>query len=124
MIQVAEEAAELLKREGLSIQIVNARFIKPLDEELLLKLAAENPHMIVLEESAVMGGLGGAVLEFYAQRGIDGLSVRLMGIPDCFVEHGSIKEQRQEIGLTPDHVAAQVISLMSGRLQNVKRQRG
>ncbi|MBJ6364230.1 1-deoxy-D-xylulose-5-phosphate synthase [Paenibacillus sp. GCM10012307] len=124
MIQVAEEAADLLKRDGLSVQIVNARFIKPMDEEMLLKLAAENPHIIVLEEGSIMGGLGSAVLEFYAQRGIDGLSIRLIGIPDIFVEHGSIKEQRQEIGLTPEHVASQVFSLVSGRLQNVKRQRG
>ena len=50
MLQVAEEAAGLLKREGINVQIVNARFIKPLDEQMLLALAAEGKQMIVLEE--------------------------------------------------------------------------
>lgn len=124
MIQVAEEAAELLKRDGLSVKIVNARFIKPVDEEMLLTLAHETPHMLVLEEGAVLGGLGGAVLEFYSLRGIDEPVVRIMGIPDEFIEHGSIKEQRQETGLTAEHVAAELVDLMRGLRQNIRRQRG
>ncbi|WP_270170474.1 1-deoxy-D-xylulose-5-phosphate synthase [Paenibacillus sp. SYP-B4298] len=124
MIQVAEEAAELLKRDGLSVKIVNARFIKPLDEEMLVALAKETPHMLVLEEGAVLGGLGSAVLEFYSLRGMDEPIVRLMGIPDEFIEHGSIKEQRQETGLTAEHVAAEIVDLMRGLRHNIRMQRG
>lgn len=124
MIQVAEEAAELLKRDGLSVKIVNARFIKPLDEEMLMALAKETPHMLVLEEGAVLGGLGSAVLEFYSLRGMDEPIVRLMGIPDEFIEHGSIKEQRQETGLTAEHVAAEIVDLMRGLRHNIRMQRG
>ncbi len=112
MLPVAEEAAELLKREGLNARIVNARFIKPLDEAMLLNIADENLHMLVLEEGSELGGLGSAILEFYSLNNKQGVSVRIMGVPDVFVEHGSIKEQRQEVGLTAERVATEVKALL------------
>ncbi|XEC92841.1 1-deoxy-D-xylulose-5-phosphate synthase [Paenibacillus tarimensis] len=123
MIQVAEEAAEILKREGLTVRIVNARFIKPLDESMLLELAATSSNMIVLEEGTLKGGLGSAVLEFYSERGIHDLSIRIIGVPDQFIEHGSIKEQRQETGLTGERVATEVIQLMPRRRQSAAAKR-
>nr|WP_169082244.1 1-deoxy-D-xylulose-5-phosphate synthase [Paenibacillus sp. PL91]MBC9198607.1 1-deoxy-D-xylulose-5-phosphate synthase [Paenibacillus sp. PL91] len=119
MLQVAEEAADLLKREGLSIQIVNARFIKPLDEEMLVSLASEGKHMIVLEEGSELGGLGSSVLEFYSLKSIFGLSIRIIGVPDIFVEHGTIKEQRQEIGLTAERVASEMKAMQPKRMKRV-----
>ncbi len=113
MLQIAEEAAEQLKREGVSLRIVNARFIKPLDEEMLLRLAEERIPLIVMEEGALMGGLGSAVLEYYALRAIDHMQIRLLGIPDAFIEHGSIKEQRTEVGLTAERVTAEVGKLLA-----------
>jgi 1-deoxy-D-xylulose-5-phosphate synthase len=115
MLQVAEEAAELLKREGLNVQIVNARFIKPLDEEMLLSFASEGKHILVIEESSELGGFGSAVLEFYSLRGIYGMPVRIMGVPDLFVEHGSIKEQRVEVGLTGERAAMELKSMLPSR---------
>ena len=112
MLPVAEEAAELLKREGLNVRIVNARFIKPLDEAMLLHIADERLHMLVLEEGSELGGLGSAILEFYSLNNKQGVSVRIMGVPDVFVEHGSIKEQRQEVGLTAEHVVTEVKALL------------
>ncbi|SFI57713.1 1-deoxy-D-xylulose-5-phosphate synthase [Paenibacillus sp. UNC496MF] len=112
MIPVAEEAAELLKREGLSVRVVNARFVKPLDEAMLQRIADEGLPMLVLEEGAELGGLGSAVLEFYSLRRRDDAHVRIMGVPDIFVEHGSVKEQRQEVGLTAEHVAAELNTLL------------
>ena len=122
MLQIAEEAAELLKREGVSLRIVNARFIKPLDEALLLRLAEERIPIVVMEEGTVLGGLGGAVLEFYALRGIDHMPVRLMGVPDAFVEHGSIKEQRAEAGLTAERAALEVSELLPRQRQRATGQ--
>ncbi|RAP76476.1 1-deoxy-D-xylulose-5-phosphate synthase [Paenibacillus montanisoli] len=112
MVQVAEEAADLLKREGLNVRIVNARFIKPMDEAMLLQIAKEGLSMLVLEEGSVLGGLGSAVLEFYSMHKEHNISVRIMGVPDEFIEHGSIKEQRQEVGLTADRVAAELRTLL------------
>ncbi|TYP77859.1 1-deoxy-D-xylulose-5-phosphate synthase [Paenibacillus methanolicus] len=111
MVAVAEEAAEQLKREGQNVRIVNARFVKPLDEAMLLQLAKEGQSMIVLEEGSEQGGLGSAILEFYSQRGISGLNIRIIGVPDVFVEHGSIKEQRQETGLTAERVCKELRAL-------------
>ncbi|WP_193726922.1 1-deoxy-D-xylulose-5-phosphate synthase [Paenibacillus guangzhouensis] len=108
MVQVALEAAEQLKREGLNVRVINARFIKPLDGAMLQQLAKERMDLIVLEETAQMGGLGSAILEHFAEHDIYDMRVKLMGIPDYFVEHGSVKEQRQEVGLTVEHVMAEI----------------
>ncbi|MFD1176259.1 1-deoxy-D-xylulose-5-phosphate synthase [Paenibacillus puldeungensis] len=108
MVQVAEEAAEMLKRDGVSVAVVNARFLKPLDEDMLLKLANGASKIIVLEEASQAGSLGSAVLEFYAAHDINGLNISLMGIPDRFIEHGSIKDQLMEVGLTADEVVREV----------------
>jgi len=122
MLQIAEEAAEQLKREGVSLRIVNARFIKPLDEAMLLRLAEERIPLVVMEEGTIMGGLGSAILEFYALRGIDHMSVRLLGVPDAFIEHGSIKEQRAEVGLTAERVALEVNQLLPRQRQRATGQ--
>ncbi|MBD3918704.1 1-deoxy-D-xylulose-5-phosphate synthase [Paenibacillus sp. PR3] len=115
MISVAEEAADLLKREGINPRIINARFVKPLDEEMLRSLAEDGMQIVVLEEGAELGGLGSAVMEFYSQQQIFGVNVRIIGVPDVFVEHGSVKEQRAETGLTAERVAADVKTMMPRR---------
>ena len=122
MVQVAEEAADLLKREGCNVQVINARFIKPLDEEMLLTLAKEGKQMLILEEGAEFGGFGSSVLEFYSLKGIYGLPIRIMGIPDKFIEHGSIKEQRYEVGLTAERVAAEMKNMVPRRMKRVNVQ--
>ncbi|MFC6649830.1 1-deoxy-D-xylulose-5-phosphate synthase [Paenibacillus rhizoplanae] len=111
MVQVAEEAAEVLKREGIQIGVVNARFLKPLDNTMLLELAHAGTGMVVLEEASQAGSLGSAVLEFFAEHEIYDAHVHPMGVPDIFVEHGSIKEQRQETGLTVEAVCARIKSM-------------
>lgn len=108
MVQVAEEAAEVLKREGIQVGVVNARFLKPLDNSMLLELAGARTNMVVLEEASQAGSLGSAVLEFYAEHEIYDARVHLMGVPDVFIEHGSIKEQRQETGLTVEALCSRI----------------
>ncbi|MEB3101433.1 1-deoxy-D-xylulose-5-phosphate synthase [Ferviditalea candida] len=119
MVQVALQAASFLQREeNLYIRVINARFIKPLDEQMLIELSNKRMNLITLEEASVLGGFGSAVLEFYSLRGIEGMNVKIIGVPDYFVEHGSIKEQLQEVGLTAEKVIAQVQSMVP-----LKRQR-
>lgn len=115
MVQVAEEAAEILKREGVLVTVVNARFLKPLDESMLLNLAHRGSKMIVLEEASQAGSLGSAVLEFYAEHGLSGLDISLMGVPDRFIEHGTIKEQLREVGLTADDVVQEIHNYRQGQ---------
>jgi len=111
MVEVAEQAAELLKREGLNVRVINARFVKPLDGKMLLSLAKERLPLLVLEEGSEQGGLGSAILEFYARQGVQPVSIRLAGVPDIFVEHATIQEQREVCGLTAEAVAQQLSTL-------------
>ncbi|GAF08946.1 1-deoxy-D-xylulose 5-phosphate synthase [Paenibacillus pini JCM 16418] len=113
MVQVALEAAEILKREGVQLRVINARFFKPLDHEMLLELANSHTNMIVLEEASEAGSLGSAILEFYAENRIFDTRVSLMGVPDRFIEHGSVKEQREETGLTAEAVCTEMKQFMS-----------
>ncbi|OXM16736.1 1-deoxy-D-xylulose-5-phosphate synthase [Paenibacillus herberti] len=115
MVEVAERAAELLRREGLSLRVINARFIKPLDTAMLDSLAEEGLPLLVMEEGAVQGGLGSAILEHYSLTGRAGTPVSLIGIPDEFIEHASIEEQQVVAGLTPERLAAEVLALQPKR---------
>jgi 1-deoxy-D-xylulose-5-phosphate synthase len=118
MIEIAEEAAEKLLVLGVSVKVVNARFIKPLDKTMLLELAKhEDVPILTLEEGALLGGFGSSVLEFYAEEGIYGMQVRNLAIPDVFVEHGTIKEQLTQVGLTVDRIVSEVQSMTPRRRQ-------
>ena len=68
MVQLAQEAAEHSAKEGINLRVVNARFIKPLDEAYLLQLAKEQIPILTIEEASIEGGMGSAVLEFYARQ--------------------------------------------------------
>jgi len=113
MVQLALDAAETLGSEGIGVRVINARFIKPMDEQMLLKLAEEGLDILTVEEGVAMGGFGSAVMEFYAERNCFGINVKTMGIADYFVEHGSIQEQRAEVGLTVQNIASQARALLS-----------
>lgn len=107
MVQLAEEAAHALAKENIHIYVVNARFIKPLDAEVLSMLAKKRIPLLTVEEAAIAGGLGSAIAEHYAEHHVQ-VNLKIMGVPDRFIEHGSIKEQREEVGLTAEHIAVNV----------------
>ncbi|TVY11509.1 1-deoxy-D-xylulose-5-phosphate synthase [Paenibacillus cremeus] len=117
MIPIALEAAEQLAKEGVSVRVVNARFIKPMDESMLLQLAKEDIPVITLEEGAQMGGFGSGVLEYYSSQGVYGMRIKMIGVPDYFVEHGSIPEQRQEVGLTAERLVSELQALVPRKRQ-------
>ncbi|MDI3327675.1 MAG: 1-deoxy-D-xylulose-5-phosphate synthase [Alicyclobacillaceae bacterium] len=108
MVEVAEAAADLLEKEGLRPVIVNARFVKPLDRELILRLVREGYGLVTVEETALAGGFGSAVLELLESEGCAGTAVRRLGLPDRFIEHGSREELLQAVGLTAEAVARAV----------------
>jgi 1-deoxy-D-xylulose-5-phosphate synthase len=117
MVELAEQAAELLDAEGIDPMVVNARFVKPLDRNFLLHLAKEGFRIVTIEEAAEAGGFGSAVLEFYAAEGYHNVIVDIIGVPDVFVEQGSVAEQRKEIGLTPERIAQHVINIWPKKRQ-------
>jgi 1-deoxy-D-xylulose-5-phosphate synthase len=95
----ALEAAGMLEEQGWNAGVVNARFIKPLDGELLESLAGETDLLLTAEENVLAGGFGSAVLEHLSSAGIRRLQVERAGIPDQFVEHGSQAVLRSKFGL-------------------------
>jgi 1-deoxy-D-xylulose-5-phosphate synthase len=110
---VALAAAEALAREGIEATVINARSVKPLDEELLLDAGRRTGRVITLEENVVKGGFGAAVLELYAREGLEA-QVRNLGVPDEMIEHGPQALQREWCGLTAEH-AAEVARELVGR---------
>jgi len=98
-VQAAMEAASQLHHRGIESTVVNARFIKPLDADLLSSLAADIKRVITVEENALQGGFGSAVLELLEERGVTGIQIKRLGIPDNFVEHGSQSHLRHKYGI-------------------------
>ncbi len=98
MLPQAAAAAEALKAEGLSVGVINARFVKPVDEEVIAK-AASVGFVITIEENALMGGFGSAVLEAANRLGLSTERFKVLAIPDIFVEHGDREELLADLGL-------------------------
>lgn len=105
VVPALEAARSLFEQTGRDVAVFNARFVKPLPEEQLLELAAGRPFMLVVEENALAGGFGSAVVELLADRDALGrVRVRRLGVPDSFVEHGSQKALRARLGLNKDGI--------------------
>jgi 1-deoxy-D-xylulose-5-phosphate synthase len=99
MLQQSLEAAEVLRKEGIDVAVVNARFIKPLDNEMLEKLFTDCRFIVTVEEGALAGGFGSAVLELACHSGWDTRILRTLGIPDRFIEHGERQDLLHDIGI-------------------------
>ncbi|MDP3683389.1 MAG: 1-deoxy-D-xylulose-5-phosphate synthase, partial [Ignavibacteria bacterium] len=91
MVQTAMKAADELSKEGIEVEVINMRFVKPLDETLLDEVAKNNKKIITLEENTIVGGFGSGVLEYFSQKGYKNDLLRI-GLPDDFVEHGTQAE--------------------------------
>jgi 1-deoxy-D-xylulose-5-phosphate synthase len=105
-------AADLLEKDGIAVTVVNARFVKPLDRELILSVSKECGTIITVEENALQGGFGSAVLELLSDEKITGLKFKRIGIPDRFIEHGTQAELRKMLGLDAEGIAHSVRSLL------------
>ena len=114
-VEPAMEAAAELHHRGIEATVVNARFVKPLDEELLCSLANDIRRIITVEENALQGGFGSALLELFEERGISGIQVKRIGIPDNFVEHGSQDHLRHKYGLDAEGILKGVEELLKIR---------
>jgi 1-deoxy-D-xylulose-5-phosphate synthase len=103
-IQMALEAAEELQKEGRSVRVVNARFIKPLDGRMLKEILSDGLPILTIEEAVLQGGFGSAVLEYAHDESMHHNLIDRMGIPDRFIEHGSVPKLLEEVGLTVDQI--------------------
>lgn len=122
LVYAALAAARSLAGYGIKAAVVDARFIKPLDNDLILRLAAETGHLLTLEEQTICGGFGAAVLELLSSQGMRNVSVRRLGIPDTFVTHGKPDELRARYGLNAQGIARAAAELVKKPLARAKIQ--
>lgn len=99
MVYPSFRAAEILSRDGMEVAVINARFAKPLDKELILEIVRTHPIVFTVEDHALAGGFGSAVLEMLSDEGADVKKIRRLGIPDKFIEQGSREELLRDLGL-------------------------
>ncbi|MCE5312321.1 MAG: 1-deoxy-D-xylulose-5-phosphate synthase [Nitrospiraceae bacterium] len=113
MVLPALKAAFMLREEGLHVAVADARFIKPLDEELILGLATRTGKIITIEDGSIAGGFGSAVLELLNKSGMENVSVKILGIGDEFVEHGPQALLMQQCGLDEGSICNTVRDFVS-----------
>ncbi|MEK7340838.1 MAG: 1-deoxy-D-xylulose-5-phosphate synthase [Candidatus Binatota bacterium] len=116
----AFKAAQDLSQLGIDAAVVNARFVKPLDRELLRDLAIQVPRLITVEDHVLEGGFGGAVLEFMAEEGITDVRVKRLGVPDRFIPHGTQEELRKMCGIDKDAITQAALQMVRGEKKRKK----
>jgi 1-deoxy-D-xylulose-5-phosphate synthase len=112
MVEPCRLASELLALKGIKASVVNARFIKPLDEKLIRKLSRDIGVFVTVEENILAGGFGSAVLEYINAQGFNWVKLLKLGFPDKFVEQGSRTQLLEKYGLTAENIATEVVSFV------------
>lgn len=108
MVHPALETAELLKEKGVDAGVINARFVKPLDTDILNEALKKSPLVVTMEDNALCGGFGSTAAEYLTQQSKPFRLLRL-GLPDEFVEHGKAALLHEQLGLTPQHMAEKIL---------------
>ncbi|MCH8055045.1 MAG: 1-deoxy-D-xylulose-5-phosphate synthase [Deltaproteobacteria bacterium] len=116
----ALKTAQDLSRLGIDAAVVNSRFVKPLDRELLLDLLTQVPRLITVEDHVLEGGFGSAVLEFLAEEGITEVMVKRLGVPDRFIPHGTQEELRKICGIDKDSITQAALQMVRGEKKRKK----
>lgn len=118
MVYPAMQVAEILSEHGIEATVVNARFAKPLDTELILPLAKQIGRVVTLEEGCIMGGFGSGLAETLLDHDVV-VPVMRLGVPDILVDHAEPKESMADLGLTPPQIAERVRKSLSPKLSAV-----
>jgi len=118
MVYPSMQVAEILSEHGIQATVINARFAKPLDTELILPLAQKIGRVVTLEEGCLMGGFGSAIAESLLDAEI-AVPLTRIGIPDLLVDHATPDESKAALGLTPPQMAERILKLFSKQLATV-----
>ncbi|HEY9608967.1 1-deoxy-D-xylulose-5-phosphate synthase [Allocoleopsis sp.] len=120
MVHTAMQTAEILSEHGIEATVINARFAKPLDTELILPLAQRIGRVVTLEEGCVMGGFGSGLAEALLDHNV-AVPVMRLGVPDLLVEHAKPEESKAQLGLTPSQIAERVRNTFSPQMAAVSQ---
>ena len=108
MVEKAVEVANILERQGKSIEVVNVRFLKPLDKEGILNSIKKTRKVITIEDNILKGGLGSSIEELIIEEGIEDIDFKKFGYPDEFIKHGSVQDIELKYGLTAKQIANEI----------------
>jgi 1-deoxy-D-xylulose-5-phosphate synthase len=120
MVYPALEASEELHNAGINIEVVNARFAKPLDEAMLLSVLKRFDKIITIEENSLLGGFGSAILEFAEAHDINNVLIKRMGIPDKFIQHGPRNKLLNILGLDKDGIVKIVKNVLKLKHNHIR----
>ena len=117
IVYEALKAAEDLAVDGISVAVANARYVKPLDADLIIGLAARCKHIVTIEENSIHGGFGSAVAEFLANYQLAHPTSNvphpyIIGLPDEFIEHGAPKSLMEDVGLTRESIRERIRAIV------------
>lgn len=112
MVKTAKEVRRLLLQEGMECALVNMRFAKPLDTQMLLQVAETYQLAVTMEENVITGGIGEAVSEYMRQNGF-GIPVLQVAVPDMFVPHGNVEVLKRQIGLDAESIVHKIQTFLN-----------
>ena len=110
----AIEATETLRETGINASVINARFVKPLDTEMVVEMAKDIGKVITVEDGVLMGGFGSAVLEALADEGVSDVRITTLGVPDRFIEHGDVNTLYDRYGYDTQAIIRAGVALAVG----------
>ena len=122
MVDTAEKVADLLEEKGYSVAVVNARFVKPLDGNVVVQFAEKVKLLVSLEENTIHGGFGSGVLETLSEQGICVPTLQI-GVPDRFIAQGSPEEQFQAAELSPEQISKRILERLPATVEKIDKKR-
>jgi 1-deoxy-D-xylulose-5-phosphate synthase len=122
MVDTAEKVADLLEEKGYSAAVVNARFVKPLDGNVIVQFAEKVKLLVSLEENTIHGGFGSGVLETLSEQGICVPTLQI-GVPDRFIAQGSPEEQFQAAELSPEQISKRILERLPATAEKIDKKR-
>jgi len=112
MVDIAIQAANKLENNGISAEVISARFIKPIDEELIVNCSKRFDYLVTLEDNCRFGGFGSRVLEVLNKHGLR-TNLNIMGLPEEFISHGSRNELLKKLGLDFESIANNILETIN-----------
>ena len=113
MVQTAVDVRKMLKDMDYACSLVNARFVKPIDEEQIREIAKEHKLLVTLEENVEKGGFGESVQSFVNASHLD-IKVLTIAIPDMYVEHGNVEVLKKELGIDAECISRRIVTTYVG----------
>ena len=114
MVAKAKEVAEKLKEKNIEVEVINSRFIKPLDEVEILKSLKKTSYCVTIEDGTMVGGLGSSIKEIIVDNNITNVKIKTFAYPDQFIEHGSVSELEKKYGMDVQSICSYIEGELEG----------